>query len=186
MFHRIKKKVLRRQISPSELTRLPDRTASVTEVFAEDTSDKFGLRPLADSTVDPSAPENYLVDIIAIHGLNGNAHSTWRHANGKLWLKDFLPGSLPGCRVFTYGYPSKVFDGSSFADVKDYARALLNDIRNLQRSSNTVPSPIEYVSCVWLCLTLGFRNLDLLYSYATASAVSCAKRFVLSGCLEFC
>lgn len=48
------------------------------------------------------------VDIIAVHGLNGNANKTWTHPNGKLWLKDFLPTALPGARIFTYGYDAKV------------------------------------------------------------------------------
>ncbi|KAK0709354.1 hypothetical protein B0T26DRAFT_623891, partial [Lasiosphaeria miniovina] len=54
----------------------------------------------------------YPVDIIDIHGLNGHPFNTWTHENGTLWLRDLLPGHLPGCRVYTYGYPSDVFSKS--------------------------------------------------------------------------
>jgi hypothetical protein len=39
------------------------------------------------------------VDIVALHGLNGDAYNTWTHENGKLWLRDFLAQQLLGWRV---------------------------------------------------------------------------------------
>lgn len=93
--------------------------------------ERLGLIKLADTTPGPDGGEQYPVDIVAVHGLNGDSYTTWTHQNGSLWLRDFLPGSLPGCRVFTYGYPSQVF-GRSIAEVKGYARRLLGEIRDIQ------------------------------------------------------
>lgn len=87
---------------------------------------------------DDSGAEQYPVDIIAVHGLNGDAYRTWTHENGVLWLRDLLPGLLPGCRVFTYGYPSQVAFSTSFARVQDYARQLLSSLRDVQEEPKGV------------------------------------------------
>ncbi|KAH6849841.1 hypothetical protein B0I37DRAFT_370018 [Chaetomium sp. MPI-CAGE-AT-0009] len=111
--------------------------------------ERLGLIKLADSTPGPDGGEQYPVDIVAVHGLNGDSYSTWTHQNGSLWLKDFLPGSLPGCRVFTYGYPSQVFS-RSIADVKGYARRLLGEIIDIQHGP-----PQETRAMIFLCHSLG-------------------------------
>lgn len=107
----------------------------------EDKPQRLGLHPISTNPQRSNVVERYPVDIIAVHGLNGNAYSTWEHENGTLWLRDLLPKSLPGCRVFTYGYPSKVFGNSSLAEVKDYSRRLLSDIRGIREGSSEVARP---------------------------------------------
>lgn len=96
-----------------------------------DPSDRLGLKHLVPATSRPDDGEQCAVDIIAVHGLNGDCYTTWTHKNGSLWLRDFLPGSIPGCRVFTYGYSSEVFS-DSIAQVKDYSRGLVDSIRDIQ------------------------------------------------------
>jgi hypothetical protein len=79
------------------------------------------------------------VDIVAIHGLNGNAYSTWTHKNGTLWLKHLLPDDMPGSRIFTYGYPAGVYFSKSVSDIIDYSRDLLSQMsRQLAESNNNV------------------------------------------------
>lgn len=96
---------------------------------------------LADEKPDPSGSNNYSVDIIAVHGLNGDASSTWRHnPDGTLWLRDLIPEFLPGRRVYTYGYPSKIFSQSS-AVVQEYARDLFISIRDIQEGLAAVILP---------------------------------------------
>ncbi|CAG7849681.1 Vegetative incompatibility protein HET-E-1, partial [Serendipita indica DSM 11827] len=48
--------------------------------------------------------ENPVVDIVAIHGLNGHREKTWTSEDGKMWLRDFLQDDLPRVRVLSYGY----------------------------------------------------------------------------------
>ena len=74
--------------------------------------------------------ELFDVDIVAIHGLNGDAYTTWEHENGTLWLRDLLPNSIPGSRIFTYGYPSQVFVSNSIARVRDYSLRLLSSLNS--------------------------------------------------------
>lgn len=138
---RFKSKVLRRTASPG---RPESQTASAHLV--EPRSDGLHrLFPTNESQPGPSEGQEYPVDIIAVHGLNGDAYSTWTHKpDGTLWLRDLLPSFLPGCRVYTYSYPSQIFS-ESFARVHDFARGLLVEIRDLQEGSTTVQLPSFHV-----------------------------------------
>jgi len=64
-------------------------------------TEEYGLLRLdteveSTATPEPSASESYPLDIIAIHGLHGNAISTWTHDDGGMWLRDILPLRLAG------------------------------------------------------------------------------------------
>jgi hypothetical protein len=72
-------------------------------------------------------------DIVAVHGLNGDPYATWTHDNEKLWLRDFVPASLPTCRVFTFGYSSEVAFTRSRTSIDDFARSLLNSVDRVRR-----------------------------------------------------
>lgn len=98
---------------------------------------RLGLFPLEGDRTDsdPFSP-TYHLDIVALHGLNGDAFNTWTNKNKQLWLKEFLPRSLPGARVYTFGYDSEIF-GRSNADIGDFARRLLSEL-SLERESESV------------------------------------------------
>ena len=130
-----------------------ESSSSAKPVTASSRSERYGLMPLAGaSSVSPSPgdpnpnPEQCPVDVVAIHGLNGDAYTTWTHENGTLWLRDLLPPLLPGCRVFTYGYPSQVAFSTSFSRVQEYARQLLCSLRDLQEQSKVI------IASIFLCL----------------------------------
>jgi hypothetical protein len=90
--------------------------------------EKYGLLPLTanvnDVTLDSQSP-----DIVAIHGINGDAYSTWTNTNGAFWLRDFLPEQIPGARVFTFGYPSEVAFTRATGDIVAFGRALLEQLK---------------------------------------------------------
>lgn len=79
-------------MSSSLTTTIPD--VGLTQVF---------------TTPDP------LVDIVFVHGLNGNPYKTWTADNGVFWPRDLLPSHLPDLRfrILTYGYDARV---SAFTD----------------------------------------------------------------------
>ncbi|KAH6986404.1 hypothetical protein BKA56DRAFT_613779 [Ilyonectria sp. MPI-CAGE-AT-0026] len=133
MFKRLKGKISRRQAGSKESDTPPIHDTGTTEPRPE----KFGLFFVAGNQPDSSSSKLYSVDIIAIHGLNGDAFNTWRHSNGTFWLRDLLPSFLPGCRIYTYGYPSKIFSETSFARMQEYSRGLLSSIRDLHEDSST-------------------------------------------------
>lgn len=77
--------------------------------------------------------QSYDVDIIAVHGLGGHRLKTWTSQDGILWLRDWLPRSLPGARVYTYGYASKVAFSKSILGINDFARDLLENTRAVRQ-----------------------------------------------------
>ena len=86
-------------------------------------------------------------DIVAVHGLEGDPHTTWTHYNGHLWLRDSLPHGLPHSRIMTFGYDAAIFI-RSVADVQTTARALLSEL-NTWRAEN-IGRPI-----IFICHSLG-------------------------------
>ena len=89
--------------------------------------EKVGLFELSNSR------EAKTVDVIAVHGLQGDAYRTWEHENGSLWLRDFLPADIPSARIMTFGYDSAVAFSKSVAKLEDKALELLNRLTR-QRS----------------------------------------------------
>ena len=90
---------------------------------------QLGLIVLGDKlTGDHESVESpFGVDVVAIHGLNGDAYNTWTHQKSRnLWLRDQLPRDLPGARIYTYGYPSHLLFSKSKAQIRDYASKLLS------------------------------------------------------------
>ena len=135
--------------SESESETPPPSTTS-TAAAIEPRIEKHGLFPLTSlETLDDSTEfRTFSVDIVAIHGINGNAFSTWTHdQNGVLWLRDLLPKLLPGCRVFTYGYPSKIFS-DSMASIHDCAIHLLASIQAILGSRDEVKTTEALRKCL--------------------------------------
>jgi hypothetical protein len=106
--------------------------------------------------VGKAANATGIVDIIAIHGLNGHYQKTWTAAP-KLardkecnWLKDLLPKQIPNARILSYGYNSVVQFSKSTAGVGMFADALLEDIISCRRSAEEQARPI-----IFICHSLG-------------------------------
>jgi hypothetical protein len=104
-------------------------------------NNNYGLSLLSDDRCLDDSRDLIGVDIVAIHGLNGDAYSTWKHENGTMWLKDLLPSALPGSRIFTFGYPAELFWSKSVASLRDYSHSLLSSL--LAVSEENVPRPIS-------------------------------------------
>lgn len=101
-------------------------------------AERQGLFLIADKQDLLSGSDTFSVDIIAIHGVEGDPTGTWRSPTDVRSLKRFLPEYIPGCRVYTYRYPPKAFLESSLSRVRTYSKRLLNSIKNLQDENNSV------------------------------------------------
>ena len=70
----------------------------VTEVFQLDR-----LNPILDGISAASEAQSASnVDFAAIYELGRHYLKSWKHQNEKLWLKQWLPQSIPGTRVSSY------------------------------------------------------------------------------------
>jgi hypothetical protein len=112
----------------------PDRAASEDRTLnpaPTSAPTPFGLHCLTPDLDDDQLSQSPL-DIVAIHGINGDAYKTWSHGD-TLWLRDFLPEQVPGARVFSFRYDAQVAFSSSRADIRDFARSLLNSLKTSGR-----------------------------------------------------
>jgi len=88
-----------------------------------------------------------VVDIVAIHGLNGHRDKTWTAANGVNWLCDLLPADIPNARVFCWGYDANTHgDRVSCQYLYDHARQLVSDLCLERRLTKTTQRPIVFVA----------------------------------------
>lgn len=91
----------------------------------------FRLDKAVESQAQPTGTQ-YPVDIVAVHGMNGDAYETWttQNSNGDEvnWLRDFLPEQFPGARIFSYGYPADIFWTRETGDISSAARGLLEGL----------------------------------------------------------
>ncbi len=92
------------------------------------------------------------IDVVAAHGLQGDAYKTWEHDNGSLWLRDFLPANIPTARIMTFGYDSAVAFSKFVARIEDKALELLNHL-SAKRSTAAPGGPSKPI--VFICHSLG-------------------------------
>ncbi|KAF2469566.1 uncharacterized protein BDR25DRAFT_343591 [Lindgomyces ingoldianus] len=91
------------------------------------------------------ASERGWADIVAIHGIGGDAYRTWTASNGALWLSDFLPKDIENVRVFSFGYDARVWPTRAKGTVESFARSLLNDLRIMWMERGKEERPLIFV-----------------------------------------
>ncbi|CAG7850854.1 SubName: Full=Related to tetratricopeptide repeat domain protein-Neosartorya fischeri {ECO:0000313/EMBL:CCA73065.1} [Serendipita indica DSM 11827] len=79
-----------------------------------------------------------VVDIVAIHGINGHREKTWMTDQGVLWLRDLLPSDLPNARVLTYGYDAETHS-QEFVSTQTIHRHAESFVKALSRERQRVP-----------------------------------------------
>ncbi|KAH6974942.1 hypothetical protein BKA56DRAFT_589804 [Ilyonectria sp. MPI-CAGE-AT-0026] len=86
-------------------------------------------------------------DIIAVHGLNGEAKKTWTdRQSGKLWLEDFLPSAMPKTRIMTFGYDCGLAFSKSRSGIENFAQDLLDRLRVVRQGSEAARRPIVFIA----------------------------------------
>lgn len=109
-----------------------------------------GLQVLVDKNPD----ELDMIDIIAIHGLNGDFQRTWssRNKDGIYvnWLRDLLPADMGNARIMSFAYNSSVQFSKYITDIFDFADQLLENLVLLRRSSEEQRRPM-----IFICHSLG-------------------------------
>jgi hypothetical protein len=107
------------------------RVDSVDEIDSIDKNDSYGIKVLY-------SPSQAAVDIVFIHGLTGNAYSTWLHKDTKIhWPRDLIKEDITDARVMTYGYDVDValsWGQVAQDGISGYARDLLGQLTRKRRS----------------------------------------------------
>ncbi|PVF97307.1 hypothetical protein CPB86DRAFT_707172 [Serendipita vermifera] len=93
-----------------------------------------------------SPGQDPVVDIVAIHGLDGHRERSWTATSGTMWLKDLLPLDIPNARILTYGYDADTrrFTYTSTQSIFRHAETFVADL-TLARSGNP-ERPIIFVA----------------------------------------
>jgi hypothetical protein len=81
---------------------------------------------------------NPVVDIVAIHGLNGHREKTWTAENDTNWLRHLLPDDAPRARILSWGYDANTHaaSGTSSLLLYDHARTLVSDLCRKRKLTN--------------------------------------------------
>jgi hypothetical protein len=101
------------------------------------------------------------VDIVAVHGLGGDAFDTWTSSNGHLWLRDSLPQALETppadyshgtddskiVRVMTFGYDASVLTKASSQRSFTFAENLLSELKDRRHGQAVCSSEQPSITC---------------------------------------
>jgi hypothetical protein len=108
-----------------------DTDSESTGVDSIDENDSYGIKILY-------YPSPAAIDIVFIHGLTGNAYSTWLHKSTNIhWPRDLIKDDITDARVMTFGYDVDVahFWGQVAQDgISGYARDLLGKLARKRQS----------------------------------------------------
>ncbi|KUJ19713.1 uncharacterized protein LY89DRAFT_716235 [Mollisia scopiformis] len=119
-----------------------DDEAEINKAKTSPRREKYGLFDL----YSPPA-EEIEVDVVAVHGLNGDWEMTWTETTtGNMWLRDFVPIQCPKFRVMSFGYDSTFALSHSEATIDDAAHDLINRLDDERQSSPAKKRPLIFVA----------------------------------------
>ncbi|KAF8529586.1 hypothetical protein BU17DRAFT_79596 [Hysterangium stoloniferum] len=99
----------------------------------------FGIKVLVPGTTP-------IVDIVAIHGFDGHREESWTADNGKLWLRDFLPHTIPEARILSYGYDAYTNSSLSEQTLHGHAQDFLAKLSMSRETGETKDRPIIFIA----------------------------------------
>ena len=124
-----------------------------------------------------------VVDIVAIHGLNGHFEDTWtvkrRDGTSVNWLKDLLPEKIPNARIMAFSYNSRIQFSKSTSDVYTFAEQLLEQLLAVRQDESESGRSI-----ICICHSLGgidFKQASLHISIIPRSLHVIGTKLSVSG-----
>ncbi|CAI4213869.1 unnamed protein product [Parascedosporium putredinis] len=96
--------------------------------------------------LEADPPRPHAVDLVLIHGLNGDATRSWTNAaTAAFWPGEFLPVDVPEARIFNFGYNADAVFGNTTADIVDHAKDLLSSLID-EREGERKSQPIIFIA----------------------------------------
>jgi len=106
----------------------------------------MGLEVLHPRETTDANYKHIQVDLVAVHGLDGDAKQTWTHREtNALWLQDFLPQDVQNIRVMSFGYNASAAFGNTTATIIDHAKDLLTCLVDKREEEDETNRPIIFV-----------------------------------------
>lgn len=106
--------------------------------------DNLGVKLL----YQPENPKDARADIVFVHGLAGNAFSTWYYKEHALhWPSTLLKEDIPEARIFIYGYDANVasfWGGASQNRLVNHAESMVGHLVGRREDTNTVSVTLCY------------------------------------------
>ncbi|TRX98049.1 hypothetical protein FHL15_001259 [Xylaria flabelliformis] len=145
------------------LQRVHLRSSSVTTPVGEANNSDEGA-----ALTEVYRGENPEIDIVAVHGINGDAFSTFSaKSNNRFWLgdPDMLPRDVKNSRIMTYRYPASVatmLGGTSSDRILQHAQTMIAELVADRELEDATERPIIFV-----CHSLGgiiVKRQALVYS----------------------
>ncbi|KAH7397431.1 hypothetical protein BKA66DRAFT_454343 [Pyrenochaeta sp. MPI-SDFR-AT-0127] len=126
--------------------------------------------------------ESILLDIVFVHGLTGNAFSTWQHptvevtrGRGVHWPSDLVKADIPNARVSLFGYDANVasfWGGASQNRLSGHAETLVGDLTGLREDTST-----ENRHIIFITHSLGGLVVKRALQISEANAENHLRRF---------
>ena len=109
-------------------------TSNSKPTFPTDPKPKLTLERVGQTTARAEGK----LDIVFIHGLEGDARSTWTHSNGVFW-PDWVAEDLSNANVWTLGYEAHLtkWQGGSMP-LTDRATSVLNLLASKELGSKPI------------------------------------------------
>jgi len=120
------------------------------------------------------------VDIVLVHGLNGDPRKTWTAKNGVFWPTQLLPVTLKSAkvRILMYGYNADVyaFGGKSASSdmIHQHAQTLVSNLALERKSEEVTDHPI-----IWVAHSLGGILVKRVFS--AHGIILCSSAITLSA-----
>lgn len=106
----------------------------------------YGIKVLYDGSAE--TPAN--IDIVFVHGLTGNAYSTWFHKEaGVHWPSALLGRDIKDARILSFGYDADIniiWKPASNSRLSNHAEHLVRSLERVRRDSHTEDRKIIFVS----------------------------------------
>ncbi|KAK3314382.1 hypothetical protein B0H66DRAFT_607606 [Apodospora peruviana] len=87
------------------------------------------------------------LDLVLVHGLNGDYEKTWTHEKTKVfWPRDLLPKKQPHTRVLSFSFNADIWGNTSVAGIRENARALLATLSDEREELEENERPIVFLA----------------------------------------